>query len=96
MLSFILILYKQIKGGNFDEKYVLSSRVRTGRSIRGLSLPPTCSRAERRQVESVVADALNDLEGDLKGKYFPLSGMTDAEQDKLIDVSLEKLHVFET
>lgn len=37
----------------FDEKYVLSSRVRTGRSIRGLSLPPACTRAERREVEKV-------------------------------------------
>lgn len=37
----------------FDENYVLSSRVRTGRSIRGLSLPPGCTRAERREVEKV-------------------------------------------
>lgn len=44
---------KQIKGGVFDENYVLSSRVRTGRSIRGLSLPPGCTRAERREVEKV-------------------------------------------
>lgn len=43
----------KLKGGDFDEKYVLSSRVRTGRCIRGLSLPPACTRAERRQVESV-------------------------------------------
>ena len=40
----------------FDEKYVLSSRVRTGRSIRGLSLPPACTRAERREVEKVSND----------------------------------------
>lgn len=41
------------KADDFDPKYVLSSRVRTGRSIRGLSLPPHCSRAERRAVEKV-------------------------------------------
>ena len=45
----------KLKGGQFDEKYVLSSRVRTGRSIRGLSLPPACTRAERREVEKVCA-----------------------------------------
>ncbi|KAF2980855.1 hypothetical protein EK904_003974 [Melospiza melodia maxima] len=39
----------KITHGQFDERYVLSSRVRTGRSIRGLSLPPACSRAERRE-----------------------------------------------
>ena len=43
----------KLKGGQFDEKYVLSSRVRTGRSIRGFSLPPACTRAERREVEKV-------------------------------------------
>ena len=43
----------KLKGGKFDEKYVLSSRVRTGRSIRGYSLPPACTRAERRAVENV-------------------------------------------
>ena len=64
---------------------MLSSRVRTGRSIRGLSLPPSCSRAERREVERVVVDALTGLEGDLKGKYYPLSKMSDAEQTQLID-----------
>ncbi|XP_072036165.1 creatine kinase U-type, mitochondrial-like [Amphiura filiformis] len=75
----------KIKGGVFDPKYVLSSRVRTGRSVRGLSLPPACDRAERRMVERVVVDALNGLSGDLKGRYYPLSKMTDQEQQQLID-----------
>ena len=43
----------KLQHGHLDEKYVLSSRVRTGRSIRGLSLPPACTRAERREVEKV-------------------------------------------
>jgi len=74
-----------LKGGQFDSKYVLSSRVRTGRSIRGLTLPPICSRAERREVERVVVDALNNLKGEYAGKYYPLNNMTDAEQDQLIN-----------
>ena len=32
--------HTKISGGHFDPKYVLSSQVHTGRSIRGLSLPP--------------------------------------------------------
>ena len=40
----------------FDENYVLSSRVRTGRSIRGYALPPWCTRAERRQVEKLSCE----------------------------------------
>ena len=43
----------KLQGGIFDEKYVLSSRVRTGRCIRGFGLPPACTRAERREVEKV-------------------------------------------
>lgn len=71
----------------FDERYVLSSRVRTGRSIRGLSLPPACSRAERREVERVAVTALAGLKGDLAGRYYSLGDMTEHEQQQLIDVS---------
>lgn len=94
-----------LKGGdNLDSNYVLSSRVRTGRSIRGYSLPPHCSRAERRAVEKIVTEALASLDGDFKGKiqlsspkcaiftskcvagkYYPLKGMTEEEQQQLID-----------
>lgn len=72
----------------FDEKYVLSSRVRTGRSIRGLSLPPANTRAERREVERVVINALSGLQGNLAGKYYSLTEMTDEEQQQLIDVGI--------
>ncbi|NXQ71793.1 KCRU kinase, partial [Quiscalus mexicanus] len=75
----------KIKFGQFDERYVLSSRVRTGRSIRGLSLPPACTRAERREVEKVAVDALSGLTGDLAGRYYRLSEMTESEQQQLID-----------
>lgn len=78
---------RQVTHGQFDERYVLSSRVRTGRSIRGLSLPPACSRAERREVENVAVTALAGLKGDLAGRYYRLSEMTEHEQQQLIDVS---------
>ncbi|XP_024072990.1 creatine kinase S-type, mitochondrial isoform X1 [Terrapene carolina triunguis] len=75
----------KITQGQFDERYVLSSRVRTGRSIRGLSLPPACSRAERREVENVVVTALAGLKGDLAGKYYSLTNMSEKDQQQLID-----------
>jgi len=75
----------KIVGDQFDMNYVISSRCRTGRSIRGLSLPPWCSRAERRKVEKIVVDGLANLGGEFTGKYYPLKEMTDAEQDQLID-----------
>jgi creatine kinase len=75
----------KIVGGEFDEEYVLSSRVRTGRSIKNHSLPPHCTRAERKSVENLVKDALSNLGGDLNGEYYPLDGMTEEQQNKLID-----------
>merc|ERR1711970_1658359 len=55
-------------------KYVLTSRCRTGRSVRGFRLPPCCSFEERREIERVLVKGLMKLEGDLAGEYFPLAG----------------------
>ncbi|XP_072313184.1 creatine kinase B-type isoform X1 [Eucyclogobius newberryi] len=75
-----------LKGGDdLDPAYVLSSRVRTGRSVRGFTLPPHCSRGERRAIEGLSIEALDSLSGDLKGKYFALKNMTEDEQQQLID-----------
>lgn len=74
----------ELKGGELDPKYVFSSRVRTGRSIRGFRLPPVCSRGERRAVEEIAKKALAKLEGEFKGKYYPLGTMSEADQDQLI------------
>jgi len=40
-------------GDDLDPNYVLSSRVRTGRSIKGFTLPPHNSRGERRGIEKL-------------------------------------------
>merc|ERR1711970_1502227 len=74
----------QIEGDQFDMNYVISSRTRTGRSIRGYGLPPWCSRAERTAVERIIVDGLSNLGGEFAGKYYPLKEMTEAEQDQLI------------
>jgi creatine kinase len=55
-------------------KYVLTTRVRTGRSVRGFRLPPTIGFEERRALEAVAVKALLNMSGDLKGDYFPLHG----------------------
>merc|ERR1711931_293891 len=78
--------FENLKGGDdLDPNYVLSSRVRTGRSIKGYTLPPHTSRGERRAIEKLSVEALAPLEGEFKGKYYPLKSMTDAEQDQLIN-----------
>lgn len=55
-------------------KYVLTTRCRTGRSVRGFKLPPACGFQERRDLEAVIVKALESMTGDLKGKYYGLNG----------------------
>jgi len=59
--------------------YTLTSRCRTGRSVRGFQLPPTTSFEERREVEKLIVKGLLSLEGELKGDYFPLHGSRSYE-----------------
>ena len=56
------------------EGFVRSTRVRTGRNIKGLPFPPSCTYQERVAVERIATTAFLSLEGDLKGDYFPLAG----------------------
>jgi len=76
-----------------EGKYVLTTRVRTGRSVRGFRLPPTIEFEERRRLEDLCVKALLNMKGDLKGDYFPLhgsrsyapkpEGMSEAKEDDL-------------
>lgn len=50
------IILRPQGGDDLDPNYVLSSRVRTGRSIRGFCLPPHCSRGERRAIEKLAVE----------------------------------------
>ena len=72
-----------------DGKYVLTSRCRTGRSVRGFRLPPCVSFEERRECEAVIVKSLLSLQGDLKGDYFPLAG-SRSYAPKPNGMSLEK------
>merc|ERR1712072_539871 len=74
-------------------EYVLTTRVRTGRSVRGFKLPPTISFEDRRRLEALAVKGLLNMKGDLKGDYFPLNGshsyppkptgMTVAQEEEL-------------
>ena len=67
----------------------MSSRCRTGRSVRGFRLPPCVSFEERRELENIIVEGLLALEGDLKGDYLPLHG-SRSYADKPGGMSLEK------
>jgi len=75
----------KIVGGQLDDKYVVSSRIRTGRNIQGFALSPHIARSERRQVEKLVSEALCSLSGEFEGKYYPLPSMSPEDQQQLID-----------
>jgi len=67
---------KLLDHSKMDASYVLSTRIRTGRSISGFPLPPSISADQRKELEGIVVGALDSLEGELKGEYFPLAGST--------------------
>jgi len=63
---------KDIKSFTVDQKivdkYVLSTRVRAGRSILNLSLPAFTDKADRAKVEELLKKGFDSLADDLKGK----------------------------
>jgi len=69
--------------------YTLTSRCRTGRSVRGFKLPPVIGFEERRKLEALVVKGLLSMDGELKGDYFPLHGSRSYEA-KPTGMTLEK------
>jgi len=79
------------ENGLFNEKYVLTARVRTGRNIRGIGTPTHCTRAERNKTEEIIKNAvkaMGDEEKSLAGAYEGLYDMTDERHEELIDKHL--------
>merc|ERR1712088_1184023 len=64
---------------------VHSTRIRVGRSIEGFGLSPGITKEQRLGVEKLMGSAFAKLEGDLSGKYFPLTGMLEADRQQLVD-----------
>ena len=71
------------QAAKFD-KHVVSTRIRAGRSIDSLALPPATDRKQRRTVERLLSSALNEMPGDMAGKYYPLgkSNMKDRKSER--------------
>merc|ERR1719482_2614748 len=74
-----------------DSSYVISTRVRTGRTISGFPLPPSISADQRAELEALAVKALLTLDGPMKGDYYPLAGSTTyAPKPNGIDKETEK------
>merc|ERR1712002_801739 len=65
--------------------FVVSTRVRGGRSMDGYPFNPCLTEAQYKEMEAKVTTAFNGLEGELKGTYYPLTGMSKEVQNQLID-----------
>lgn len=68
-----------------DGQYVISTRVRCGRSLEGYPFNPCLTEAQYKEMEDKVSSTLKGLEGELKGTYYPLTGMEKSVQQQLID-----------
>ena len=68
-----------------DAKMIKSTRIRVGRNLANYPLGPGITKEQRLEIEEKVSKALQGMEGDLKGNYYPLSGMDAAVQKQLID-----------
>nr|AII97874.1 BLTX506 [Nephila pilipes] len=66
-------------------EFVVSTRVRCGRSLQGYAFNPCLTEANYKEMEEKVSAIFSTFEGELKGKYYPLTGMDKATQQQLID-----------
>jgi len=65
-------------------EFILSTRIRVGRNLKDMPLGSAISKNQRLKIEEVVSTALKNLEGDLKGNYYPLLGMSKEISQQLI------------
>ncbi|KAF7633203.1 Arginine kinase [Meloidogyne graminicola] len=69
-----------------EGKYILSTRIRCGRSFKGYPFNPLLSRDDYLSMQSKVQNVFDGLKSDseLGGTYYPLEGMTKETQTQLI------------
>merc|ERR1711970_746873 len=75
----------KIKGSIDPTAPVKSTRIRVGRNIDGFGLSPGITKDQRLNVENLMKKAFGNLEGDLAGTYYPLTGMAEAVRQHLVD-----------
>ena len=76
-----------LKATNPDPKgqFILSTRIRVGRNLKDIPLGSAISKEQRLRVEKVVSTALQNLNGELEGTYYPLLGMDKKTSQQLIN-----------
>jgi len=67
-----------------ENQFILSTRIRVGRNLEEFPLGPAISNEQREQIQIKITNALNSLDGNLKGNYFSLDALNNEDRDALI------------
>lgn len=59
-----------------DAAMIVSTRIRVGRNLADYPLGPGLTREQRLEIMNKVVSALETFEGDLKGQFYSLEGMS--------------------
>lgn len=68
-----------------SNKYIISTRVRTGRSIKDYPFAAKMTEDDYKELEQKISMAVNSFQGELQGTYYPLKLLVPTEQQKLVD-----------
>lgn len=63
-----------------DAAMVVSTRIRVGRNLKDYPLGPGVTKEQRLEIMAKVTKAAETFEGDLKGTFYPLEGMKEADR----------------
>ncbi|MES1911111.1 MAG: hypothetical protein MHM6MM_003596 [Cercozoa sp. M6MM] len=66
------------------EQYIVSTRMRVARNVRGLALCPGQSHHQRKELEHLAFDCFQELPKELAGHYCSLVDIDDATQQRLL------------
>jgi len=64
---------------------IKSTRVRVGRNLANFPLGPGLTKEDRKKIEETVTKALTTFEGELAGKYYALTALSEEERKQLIE-----------
>jgi len=68
-----------------EGKYIMSTRIRCGRSMAGFPFNPCLTEANYKEMETKIQEVFKNFsDPELQGTYFPLTGMTKEVQTQLI------------
>ncbi len=76
-----------LRDANFspeDAAMILSTRIRVARNVDGYPLGTGVTKEQRLEIMEKTTKAMSTFEGDLKGTFYPLEGMTKEVQNQLI------------